>query len=156
MHTDFVVDTNVLMHADNDQEPSQQYCIKLINRLINSTDKLCMDQGFNLVEASNKSLIGYEYIKHLRIGMLGYTLILKLLSDNRIDFLSIKIPPSVSKKINQCISNKKPRDKTFLKVTFNSISKIFVTHDQEDFNYSKRGHIRNTFGIKVIDACDVA
>lgn len=152
---DIVIDTNVLMHANNSEEARQQDSIDLINYLLSSTEFICVDEGFVYNETQNRSLIGSEYIKHLKNGSLGYSLIVQVALQQRIREKSRNAPAHISKKINQCISHEKSRDKTFLKVAYNSIEKTLVTHDREDFSNQKRTYILNTFGIKILDAGQV-
>ncbi|MCP9752364.1 hypothetical protein [Ferruginibacter sp. HRS2-29] len=152
---DIVVDTNVLMHASDRKEAMHQDSINLLNYLSNSTELLCVDKGFTW-DDSNKSLIGAEYRKHIKNGMLAYSLLVKLFSSRRTKELTLStVPALITRRVNQCISHKKPRDKTFLKVAYLSDSKTLVTHDQEDFNYKKRKHLLETFGVKTIDADEI-
>lgn len=150
--TDIVVDTNVLMHASDSKQAKQQDSIDLLNYLTKSTELICVDSGFTW-DDSNRSLIGAEYRKHIKNGMLAYAFLVKIFSSKRNKELALStVPPNITKKVNQCISHKKPRDKTFLKVAYLSSSKTLVTHDQEDFNYKKRKHLSDTFGVSALDA----
>lgn len=152
---DIVVDTNVLMHASDRKEAKQQDSIDLLNYLTNSTEFLCIDKGFTW-DDSNSSLIGAEYRKHIKNGMLAYAFLAKIFSTKRHKEIDLSVlPPAIAKKVNQCISHKKPRDKTFLRVAYLSHSKTLVTHDQEDFNYKKRKHLGVTFGVNTLDASEV-
>jgi predicted nucleic acid-binding protein len=150
MPVDIVIDTNVMVHADNEQEPKQPHCLNLLNLVSGSTIELCIDDGFSLIEAQNTSHIGLEYLKHLRIGMTGYTLMLKLLSEDRIQFLPKKIPAAINKKINQ--TGIKKSDRIFVKIAYNSNDKILVTHDYVDFTDNIREIIDDEIDVKVIEA----
>ncbi len=151
---DLVIDTNVLVHASNGQVPKQRHSINLIDYLLASSEVICIDDGF-VWDDTNRSFIGSEYRNHLKNGMLGYTFVVTMLAGKRFKECSRSVPVNISKKINQCISHLKPRDKTFLKVTYNSISKTLISHDNEDFHQSKRSHIIRQFKIEVMDASDI-
>jgi predicted nucleic acid-binding protein len=153
MIDDIVIDTNILVHADNNEEPRQEHCIAIIDKLYNSQQFLCMDEGFDVVESKNSSFIGYEYMKHLRFGMQGYALILKLVQEDRLRFVPKTIPASINNKINR--TGIKKSDRVFVKVSFNSDNKILVTHDYEDFTTKVRGIIKNEVGVFVLDADQV-
>jgi len=66
MLVDIVLDTNVLMHAENSQEARCEQSGNLLQAPKICTTKLCVDEGFDLNESRNRSQIGSEYLKHLR------------------------------------------------------------------------------------------
>jgi hypothetical protein len=153
---DIVVDTNVLMHADNaNVAEQQQSAIDLLDNILKSTVLLAIDEGF-IWDDTNRSLIGGEYREHISAGTAGYYFLSKIFSSSQFVEYSRSTPAHISKKINQCISHTKPRDKTFLKVSINSSSKVFITHDQEDFHYDKRKYILDTFDVTILDAEELA
>jgi predicted nucleic acid-binding protein len=153
MPTDIIIDTNVLVHANNKNEIRQQASIDMIKYLLDSEELLCIDQGFSFNEAQNRSFIGYEYLKHLKIGMLGYIFISTIAQRKRIKQVAKNADAAISRKINKCMSN--IRDRTYLNVAYNSSDKILVTHDYSDFSISKRKYINKEFEIKVFDATDI-
>jgi predicted nucleic acid-binding protein len=55
-----------------------------------------------------------------------------------------------AKKVTQMI--RKPRDRVFLGIAYNSEEKILVSHDYEDFQASKRVDIRRELSVAVIEA----
>jgi hypothetical protein len=150
---DIVVDTNVWVHANNANEQRQEHAIALAKALLEAATGLCIDDGFDLEPAKNRSTIGAEYLNNLRAGMLGYEVVVALAKAGRIKLISRNAPAATSQKINQLI--RKPIDRAFLRVAFNSSSKILVSHDFEDFQAAKRAHIRQTLKIRIIEA-DVA
>lgn len=149
---DIVIDTNVLMHAQNPNEKRFGDSSVLINTILISNTDLCVDEGFSEEEGRNKSLIGSEYIDNLYFGSLGFSLIVDLVQQNRIKPLKRRAPQKIARKINQILSNKK--DRIFLNVAFNSVEKVFVSHDFADFQMPKRNKILSDFTIRVIEACD--
>lgn len=152
MAIDVVLDTNVLLHASNNQESRQEDSIKLLMYLLESSELICVDPKFTTSETTNASIIGYEYLTYLKYGMLGYSFVAKMASSKRICEISHSTEISVSRAINQCLSNK--HDKIFLKVAINSTEKILVSHDFKDFTLEKRKFIRRNFEAEIIAAKD--
>ena len=153
MPINLVIDTNVLVHANNPKESRQQASIDMIKYILSSTEIICIDEGFVLSEALNRSFIGYEYLKHLKVGMLGYTFISIIAQNKRIKQVPKKANATISRKINQCMSN--IRDRTYVNVAYNSTDKILITHDYTDFAIPKRKHLGREFGINVVEAKDI-
>jgi hypothetical protein len=150
MDKDLIIDTNVLVHANNRLEPRRNYSVNLISHLITSDILLGLDPGFSLMRESNKSLIGAEYHKHLIYGTLGYALLVEVFKNKRIKEIDQTLDRASTKKILQHIRNK--RDRTFLKVTINSSKKTLVSHDFQDFSVSNRRYFKREFDIKIIEA----
>ena len=76
-----------VVHASNpthaDHEPA-----KLLCTLLEATKtRICVDDGFNLDESQNRSIIGKEYLDHLKPGMVGLGLVSVLAQSMRISFL---------------------------------------------------------------------
>lgn len=101
MLVDIVLDTNVLMHAENPEEPRMPMCCELVSQMTNCATHLCVDEGFDLDEAKNRSVIGSEYLKHLRFGMVGYELVKHLAVSQRVKQKSRNVPQNVSRHIVQ-------------------------------------------------------
>jgi len=150
MLVDIVLDTNVLMHADNDKEPRCQMSRDLLTELQDCATHLCVDEGFNLDEAKNRSQIYSEYLGHLRHGTLGFALVAHLARSQRVRTVSRGVPPQVSKKIyTQGLSGP---DRTYVKVAFNSDGKTLACHDFGDVPVTVRVRLRKTIGVHVLDA----
>jgi predicted nucleic acid-binding protein len=149
MLADIVIDTNVFLHAENDQEQRKQDCQDLINALIETTTKLCVDEGFDLEESRNRSHIGHEYIKHLRAGTLGYALIERLARSGRMLIVPRKVPTSISRHIRQIPNGP---DRTYVQVAFNSREKLFASHDFGDIPQTVRDRIRGATAVKIVAA----
>ena len=149
---DIVIDTNVFMHAHNPNEKRSTNAKKLLLKIIDNDILLCVDSGFNLIEAKNSSLICHEYIKHLRHGSIGLAVVVKLASDKRIKELTSSTERKITKKVNQLLRNKS--DKIFLKVAHNSNNKVLVSHDYQDFSKTKRKTIKKDLDISIIESDD--
>lgn len=141
--SDFVVDTNVLVHASNKEYCKQKHCIEIINRLMNSSEMICLDEN---------GFIRSEYNRHLKPGMLGYTLLLVLANPQkcRLKIMDRKIPANVNNKINQ--TGIKKEDRIFVRIAYKSTDKILVTQEYEDFVDKIRNLIKNEIKVSVIEA----
>jgi len=149
---DIVIDTNVLKHANNTKEHRQKHAIELITYLLSSNEFICLDEGFSLNESLNKSHIGNEYITHLKVGMLGYSFLVKIALEKRIKEVPKSTELAISKVINQKIRNLK--DRVFLKVTNNAAGKTLISHDFTDISLTKRDFFRENLTIVVIEASE--
>lgn len=152
MLNDVVIDTNVLVHAQNPNEQRFEDSTNLIDTILDSNTDLCVDEGFSEEEAKNKSAICSEYFDQLCFGSLGFTLIVQLAHQNRIKQLGRRAPHQISRRINQIL--RKKSDRNFLNVAYNSVEKVLVSHDFIDFQQPKRDRILSNFHIHVIEACD--
>jgi hypothetical protein len=150
MLADVVIDTNVLMHAQN---PAEERCAdsrRLLESLLAAATMLCVDEGFADSEAANRSHIGTEYLQTLRAGSLPLVIIAVLGTQGRIRQVPKCTPQRVAKRINQLLRNK--ADRIFLSVAFNSGEKTLVSHDYKDFQVPKRRDIAGELGVNVTEA----
>lgn len=147
-----VLDANVLMHADNPASSRMQMSRDLLTALQLETCQihLCVDEGFHIDPAKNRSQIGSEYQKHLEIGMPGWAVVASLASSPRIRQVSRGVPPNVSKTIYRQVP--KGPDQTHLKVAFNSHDKTLGCHDFGDIPATVRTRLRRAIGVHVLDA----
>ncbi len=148
--SDVVLDTNVLLHASNPIETRFEDARKFLSALVDSTTALCVDEGFHLEEAKNRSLIGAEYLDKLVSGTLGHALIAKMALEGRVAFVKASMATSDTKKLNQMLANK--RDRTFVKVAAASEERTLVSHDYHDFPTQKRTDIARLFRVEIRDA----
>jgi predicted nucleic acid-binding protein len=152
--TDIVVDTNVWAHSQNPQEMRFANCQRFVQELRASHIKLCLDPEFNPFE-NNTSLIGAEYIDVLRIGSVAFATVVELLLAGRVHEVTTRVRPEMNRKVVQLIRDQ--RDRTFIRVTVNSDSSVFVCHDfQGGLQQSRRGRIEAELSIQVIDAAAAA
>lgn len=147
---DVTVDTNVLMHACNPNEPRCADSISFVNTLLASVARLAIDAGFSTDPAKNTSLIGAEYLAKLVPGSLPHYAVAHLALNGRVAVYGTSLSPQESRKLNQMVANR--RDRTFVKVAANSDDCHLVSHDYADFPQPKRKTIRTTFGVHMIDA----
>lgn len=152
MNGDIVIDTNVLVHANNPEVPRQGDSINFIENLLASELEICVDEGFNIIESNNRSHIGHEYHTHLVFGMLGFAFLAQMAQSNRIKIISKKVNQKIDKMLKQRISNN--GDKVFVKITINSSKKILISHDFDDFPKNIRSFLKDSFDIEVLTASE--
>jgi hypothetical protein len=149
-HNDIVIDTCVLVHANNTNSKYQVSSIKLINLMLSNKLYIALEDGFDLDESLNKSRMGYEYINHLNPGDLGFSMLAHLLSTNYYIICTNQVPLNVKKIIIQNIGN--IGDRHFIYVTFNTDNKILVSHDFEDFHKNNRKLFSRVLNISILTA----
>jgi len=152
MLVDIVVDTNVFLHAENSQESRRAQAAGLLLALQNKTctTLLCVDEGFDLEEAKNRSQIGSEYLKHLRHGTLAFAVVVHLLGSLRIKQVRRGVPSNVSRRIIQ--QGVTGVDRTFIQVTYNSRDKTLACHDFDDVPDTVRDRLRGAIGVRILAA----
>lgn len=148
--TDLTVDTNVFLHSCNPTEPRHVDSVAMMKALLDCSVKLAMDAGFAIDPASNRSLIGAEYISKLVPGTLPAAVLSQLALTGRVVMVSHSIPAQLSRKLNQLVSNR--RDRTFIRVCVNSSERVFVSHDFQDFPQAKRQNLRKLLAISIVEA----
>ena len=154
MLDDLVVDTNVLVHADNPAEDRHADAVELLNILLEGSTSLCVDEGFDSVESADRSLIVGEYREHLTPVATGMQVLAHLARTGRVKIVPRTAPVAVRKQINQMIRDK--RDRTFLVVAHNSSERVLCSHDYVDLASDKRKALRKSIvGVSVEEACDV-
>lgn len=151
-----VVDTNIFVHAADENIHCCQHCIDVLTHLLHSKeDYINVDIKFNfLEEAKNGSVIGEEYLQHMPSGGLGETMILQAIADDRITFL--KEPHwHIKKKIRIEFGGMKIPDQFFLAITYSSKNKILISEDFEDYRTEIRREIKSMFNIKILQAKEI-
>jgi hypothetical protein len=150
---DVVVDTNVLMHADDPRQSHQEDAQALLKGLNLGLVSLCVDEGFNVDEAQNKSLIGGEYFERLSHTHTAMAVLAHLFSTGGIVFVSRAVPRATRNAIQQCVRNK--RDRTFLCVAHNSADQVLCSEDLIDMQRRKRQSLRRSTGVEILGVADV-
>jgi hypothetical protein len=153
MPDDLVVDTNVLVHAEN---PGEERCNDSRNflwALYGAEALVCVDKGFSLDDAQNRSFIGREYLDNVPYGSLAFAVVRELAQLNRIRFLEKRAPQPEQQRIEQMIY--KTTDRVFLAVACNSVSRVLVSHDFEDFPLQRRSQISSELDVDILEACEV-
>jgi hypothetical protein len=153
MLSDVVLDTNVLMHADNPSEERQGDAIAFLEALLACATAICVDEGFDMEESRNRSLIGGEYLARLTAPSLGYQVLVQVFSQGRVVEVSTAVEDRVRRVVRRCVN--KPRDRTFVRVAYNSSDRLLCSHDYDDFPPLARGELSKKLGITVGDAGQV-
>jgi predicted nucleic acid-binding protein len=150
---DVVLDTNVLLHADDERQDHQADARGLLDDLLVNETALCVDAGFDTDTAKNRSLIGGEYLENLNPTHTAMAVIAHLFATDRVRFVSRSVPPAVKKCVEQCV--RKKRDRTFLLVAYNSHERVLCSHDYEDMQAKKRQHLKKVAKVDVLQGADV-
>ena len=152
MLADIVVDTNVLGHAQNPNEPRFASSVAFLEALLESSTDICLD-GIFAFGGANRSLIGQEYINVVGFGSVSYVALTRLLQSGRIRTISVKVSQDVKKFIEDEIRN--VRDRTFVRVTYNSEERCLASHDRIDFPDDVRDRLKRRLDVMIQDAADL-
>ena len=140
------------MHADDPRQAHQVEAQDLLSDLLDGAAMLCVDEGFDIDESKNQSLIGGEYAERLTAAHSATAVIAALFGTGRVRFVSRATPPGVKKNLEQTV--RKKRDRTFLAVAYNSESRVLCSHDYEDMQSRKRKFLEKKTGIEVLRVSD--
>ena len=154
MLKDIVIDTNVLMHADNVSSGRDKEAVDLLVAMLSSNTALCLDVASGGEEYSGSSLIRQEYSERLDGGGLGTQFVTQMASEGRISYVSREVEAGIRKWINQSIGN--TRDRTFVRAAINSSEKVLASHDYLDFRASVRKELWKKVQVDVLDAGEAA
>lgn len=144
-----VIDTNVLEHADNPNEPRYEEAIEFLNHIQTDLEEfIYVDHSLS----PDESFILNEYRDRLVPGNYGYTIFLLLIQQGRITPISRSVNGTVAKKIRKWAH--KPVDVIFVKVTYNSSEKILVSHDYDDFPQKARDSFRKEIAVNIKSASE--
>ena len=151
---DLVVDTNVLLHAENPEEDCFAAAIDLLEEILGSETRLCVDNRFDLDKGRNRSMIGWEYLNHLRFGSYAFTFLATMLREQRV----IGVPRFPERRRKRIIFRLvgPSRDRTFVGVTCNSHENVLVSHDFRDFGRTKRSTLDRLLGVTVCCSVDLS
>jgi hypothetical protein len=153
MLADVVVDTNVLVRANNAADSYFDEASEFLETLAYDCETaLCLDSGFDYDEAKNRSLIFAEYRESLSPATLSAPILASLFVAGRVISVETRLPDAQRRCVNRLIDASKPRDRTFLKVAINSAERVLVSHDFEDFDAATRVEIARHFDVDVIEA----
>ncbi len=150
MLVDIVIDANVFLHACNPVSGRQVMCRTLLGYVKDCDVHLCVDEGFDWEEARNRSQIGAEYIRNLKVGTVAYELVVYLAKSGRIDIVHRSVPPATARLIHRQVT--KGPDRTYVKVAYNSREKILASHDFGDIPDTVRERLRKQLMVKVVSA----
>ena len=148
MLDDVVIDTCVLMHADNDEDSKRDASRNLIRVLRASATSLCVDEGYDPDEGQNRSAIASEYLEHLIFGSLGFELLTYCAQSGRLRTIPTRVSTVVNRTISQLVPDK--TDRKFVKVAVNSHEQVLATHDHH-IGRAARG-LKARLDVEVLDA----
>jgi predicted nucleic acid-binding protein len=151
--TDIVIDTNVFVQATNPNVGLFNLLVQFLEVLPEVGVLLCLDEGYDPDPALNKSLIYREYCEWIIPGSLGFTTISEMASNRMVSIVSRRVDPAISRRIGRMIAD--PRDRTFVKVAFNSIDHVLASHDETDFPEAIRDDVLQRFGVSILMVYEV-
>lgn len=149
--TDIVIDTNVLVHTQNVSVCYNKSSIEILTELEKSPVKICVDDVFSL-DSTNTSVIGSEYIKHIRYGTMAYGFVLSKLLKKQYTQIIKKDYSGIKKEFRKKVRNQ--HDVTFLLVTYGSDEKCLITNDYNDFTDDIRDFLASGFGLILYDSSE--
>lgn len=142
MLDDVVIDTDVLMHADNPEYFDYDEARAFVEEMRSCQTCICIDE-------SDQGAIAQEYLDRLPPGSLGGVLLREAADDARIRFVSRKVPSAVINLIRQCVHDKS--DHKWLRVAYNSREKIVTSHNTKHL-HPQRTRIAKRIGVEVLTA----
>ena len=155
---DIVIDTNVLLHTNNKENKYYLSANETLKLVIQRDLSLCVDVFFSLT-GSNTSIIGTEYIQHIRTGTIAYAFLLDRLVKGKYVQVNIKKYKNVKLGLTKMIKKgeiKNRHDLAFVIVAYGSHDKMLVSNDYDDFNKENRKYISQTFQVSIIDSDEYA
>lgn len=147
---DVVIDTNVLAHSGNPSNALFDASRDFLVAVLESSISWCIDQGFSLVEAQNRSRIFSEYLATVPPTDLGLQVLARLAATGRVNIIDRPMR-SVREQIRHLIPGN-PGDRVFVEVAYGSRDHILVSHDESDFHDQCRAQLEHGLGVIVLDA----
>ena len=151
---DVVIDTNVLLHTSNKLTKYYQSAIETLKLVRQKDLYICVDDVFNTDESKNTSVIGHEYLTHIRHGYAFYFL-LDRIKNKKIKQIIKKNHANVKRELSKMIKNgeiKNRHDITFVIVAYGSQDKTLISNDHDDFNNENRKYISRKFQVSILDS----
>ena len=153
MLTDIVLDANVLAHSNNPERTDYFASANdLLSILLTTHTKLCLEKGFSLDPATNKSRILHEYRPFLINGTLAYTLIATLAGSDRIAGTDTRVSPQNAKLIKNKVNDN--TDRIFIRVALNTVDRVLVSHDDDAFPDAVRSLFKAEISVRVVDCME--
>jgi hypothetical protein len=153
--SDIVIDTNVLVHTNNENNHFNKSAVSTLTIVRNRELSICVDDVFNIDESKNTSIIGHEYIKHIRQGTLAYAFLLDRILKRKIVQIVKKDYNKVKQKLNRKIIHgdmNKPHDIAFVIVAYGSNDKLLISNDYGDFTDDIRQYVADSFSVSILDS----
>lgn len=149
MPADLVVDTNVFMHAGNPHSRFFQGALAFVKALQASNVPICLDKQNAVSSPSNlASLIWAEYERKMKTPTYGMGVLAALQASQRVRWVSRDVGAVINRRIRRLVPNN-TRDKTFLRVAYNSVAHILVSDDSRDFSIVVRGKVQKELSVRI-------
>jgi hypothetical protein len=154
---DIVIDTNVLVHTNNKNNHFNKSAVETLTIIHDLDLSICVDDVFNIDESKNTSIIGHEYIKHVRQGTLAYAFLLDRILKRKIVQIVKKDYKEVKQKLNRKIMHRemnKPHDIAFVIAAYGSNDKLLISNDCDDFTDNIRRYVADSFSVSIHDSAE--
>ena len=147
-----VIDTNVILHADNPVSGYQSDSKNFLDRfLTKGCYRLALDRSPPLGRQHNESQILQEYSEHVTyVSSFGHYFLIEVLKRSWFDVVGRTNDRREKKIIIQEVSDKV--DRIFLRVTCMTNSRKLVTHDFDDFPMQKRERLAEALQVRFLTA----
>ena len=150
MKQEVVIDTNVYVHSHNRSNAFHCTSLSVLTSLLSSNIHICVDDVFDVDSSKNTSIIGHEYIKHIRSGTYGYFVLITLIKERRIKQIQKSNYKNIKRDFRKLISNS--HDLALLVTTFASTDKYLISNDFNDFTCNIRHLFPKRFGIIIVSS----
>ena len=151
MIDELVIDANIFGLSDNPAMPEMPTCRKLLEFLLSSHVILVVDEDFSLDSALNKSRIGHEYMNHARHGTLGFALLVKCATSQRIRYVDTSVNDADRRFLKRALP-RNTHDRIYVPVSMRASSRVLATNDWDDFTVKARTDIGRRLGVRAIPA----
>lgn len=146
---DVVIDTNIVLHAENaelgERCTSSQ---ELFRALIRTQTRWCVDRGFDVRSERNSSRIFVEYLARTIPSMLGMQVFARLAATERVVMVQ-QAARSVRDSIRKHVWD--PTDRVFVQVASGTHEHILVSHDG-GFTAQCRRNLKSEVGVSIVEA----
>jgi hypothetical protein len=149
---DIIIDTNVFEHTSNPKVKYYHSSNCVLKKICESPTLLCLDEGYDPIEALNRSWISREYIERLRRVSSGYTYLLLILNQKKYKIIERSKYRRHMKTIGRKISDQ--TDRHFICVAFESTGKIFISNDYQDFPLTIRKECKNKHMVNILNSTE--
>ncbi|MBX3046652.1 MAG: hypothetical protein KF698_06620 [Anaerolineales bacterium] len=153
MPRELVIDTNIFVHANNEAIVQHQSALALVSGLLEHDDVICVDPGFSIENAKNRSSIVHEYLTHVHHGSFAFYVLGVLGTNQRINEKPKQTDSATNKVIRQHVHDK--TDSTFVKVARYTNTGTLVSHDFRNFPTNVRKTLERLISVFVIAADEI-
>jgi hypothetical protein len=142
MLADLVVDANIWAHTQNPNSAWYEDSLDFCERLLISQTIVVVDAG---------GLIEQEYEENLTPASVGYQTLASLAASGRLAHMPAAVPANIRRTIEALIP-RNSRDRTYVRISYNSTGRHLGSHDWDDFNDDVRADLYERIQVLVLEA----